>query len=62
MQLMATAVEMGRTEGSSRSRAERPQSEPRSEFPQPLRWLYAARPSLTPTVYVPGPVVAARKV
>ena len=27
-----------------------------------LRGVYTARPSLTPTVYVPGPVVVARRV
>jgi hypothetical protein len=43
---------------------------PRAE-PQPgdraskvpgLRWQYSAHPSLRPTVFVPGPVVAVRKV
>lgn len=62
MQVTATAMEMERIQGSSRSRAERPQPEHRSEFPRFLRWLYVARPSLTPTVYVPGPVVVVRKV
>ena len=62
MQVMATAMERERTQGLSRSHAERPQPERRSQFPHFLRWLYAARPSLTPTVYVPGPVVVARKV
>ena len=62
MQMTATAMEMERTQGSSCSRAERSQPKPRSEFPRFLRWLYAARPSLTPTVYVPGPVVVVRKV
>lgn len=62
MQVTATAMERERTRGSSRSHAEQPQPERRSEFPHFLRWLYAARPSLTPTVYVPGPVVVARKV
>jgi len=43
-------------------------SGPRTQSRQPVehsrwfRWLYAARPSLMPTVYVPGPVVVARKV
>ena len=27
-----------------------------------LRWQYSAHPSLRPTVFVPGPVVAVRKV
>ena len=48
----------------------RPRTAPRGE-PQPhdrslkapgLRWLYSAHPSLRPTVFVPGPVVAVRKV
>ena len=49
----------------------RQRAAPRSE-PQPnnqsspkapgLRWLYSAHPSLRPTVFVPGPVVAVRKV
>jgi len=36
--------------------------EHRPEAPKFVRWLYRARPALMPTVYVPGPVVAARKV
>jgi hypothetical protein len=48
----------------------RQQSSPRSE-PRPvdlspntpsLRWQYTAHPALRPTVFVPGPVVAVRKV
>jgi hypothetical protein len=48
----------------------RQRAAPRGE-PQPnnhsttnpgLRWLYSAHPSLRPTVFVPGPVVAVRKV
>jgi len=62
MQATATAMERERTEGQSRSRVEQPPPERRSGFPHFLRWLYAARPSLTPTVYVPGPVVVARRV
>jgi hypothetical protein len=62
MQATARAMERERTEGPSRSRVEQLQPERRSEFPHFLRWLYAARPSLTPTVYVPGPVVVARRV
>lgn len=30
--------------------------------PSLWRWLYSTRPALMPTVYVPGPVVIARKV
>lgn len=60
MQVTATAREREPAQGSSRPRAE--QAERHFEFPRFLLWLYAARPSLMPTVYVPGPVVVARKV
>ncbi|MEK7668260.1 MAG: hypothetical protein AAB409_06395 [Gemmatimonadota bacterium] len=60
MQVTATARERERGQESARPRAEQP--ERHFEFPRLLRWLYAARPSLMPTVYVPGPVVVARKV
>jgi len=62
MRATATAMEQEGTEGPSRSLVEQPQPERRSEFPHFLRWLYAARPSLTPTVYVPGPVLVAHRV
>jgi hypothetical protein len=62
MQATATAMERERTEGPTGPRVERLQPERRSDLPHFLRWLYAARPSLTPTVYVPGPVVVAHRV
>jgi len=39
-----------------------PQSNSRSPKAPSLRWQYSAHPSLRPTVFVPGPVVAVRKV
>jgi hypothetical protein len=43
-----------------------PRRDPRPADPsrqnQGLRWQYTAHPALRPTVFVPGPVVAARKV
>jgi|APFre7841882590_1041340.scaffolds.fasta_scaffold61606_3 hypothetical protein len=62
MQATATAMERKSTEGPSCPRVGQPQPERRSDLPHFLRWLYAARPSLTPTVYVPGPVVVAHRV
>jgi hypothetical protein len=53
---------------NSESRRQRtaPRGEPQPIDPSPkapsLRWLYSAHPSLRPTVFVPGPVVAVRKV
>jgi hypothetical protein len=40
----------------------KPQADDRSEKVPSLRWQYSAHPSLRPTVFVPGPVVAVRKV
>lgn len=39
-----------------------PQLSDRSAKAPGLRWLYSAHPSLRPTVFVPGPVVAVRQV
>ena len=39
-----------------------PQSNTCSTKTPGLRWQYSAHPSLRPTVFVPGPVVAVRKV
>ena len=51
--------EMGRQKAATRS-------EPRPVDPSRknpgLRWQYSAHPALRPTVFVPGPVVTARKV
>lgn len=58
--MQATAKEWQRAQKSLRPCAEQPERRP--EFPRFLRRLYAARPSLMPTVYVPSPVVVARKV
>jgi hypothetical protein len=62
MQRMATAE--NREYAGSESRLPMPRQAQRLpvERSRWFRWLYAARPSLMPTVYVPGPVSVARKV
>jgi hypothetical protein len=51
--------EFGRQRAASRGE---PQPDNRTPKAPGLRWLYSAHPSLRPTVFVPGPVVAVRKV
>ncbi len=62
MQRMATAE--NRDYAGSDSRKSMPRTAPRlpAERSRWFRGLYAARPSLMPTVYVPGPVLTARRV
>jgi hypothetical protein len=51
--------EFGRQRAAPRSEPQPANHSPRAPG---LRWLYSAHPSLRPTVFVPGPVVAVRKV
>lgn len=52
----ATAEKLDQVSGLSRLPARRPAPRPPVQRASWLRWLYAARPSLMPTVYVPAPV------
>ena len=61
--MQAAAANSGeRPKGSTRSRPGTAQPSRHAEAPRLLRWLYGVRPALMPTVYVPGPIVVARKV
>jgi hypothetical protein len=52
------------SQSGQQKRAPRDDSRPVDLSPKchGLRWQYSAHPALRPTVFVPGPVVAARKV
>ena len=58
----ATARQLKSTGEASEARRHPSQSSRASAGHASWRWQYAAHPSLMPTVYVPGPVVTARKV
>jgi len=62
--MMQSALARNGETAAATSRPSGPRAHSRRlpEFSRWFRWLYAARPSLMPTVYVPGPVVVARKV
>ena len=62
MQRLATAENREYAGSSPRRPVPRQASHLPVERSRWFRWLYAARPSLMPTVYVPGPVLTARKV
>jgi hypothetical protein len=51
--------EFGRQRATTRGEPQPNNQSPRNPG---LRWQYSAHPSLRPTVFVPGPVVAVRKV
>ena len=61
---MQAAARVLNSEFGRQRAAPRSEPQPASHAPRVpgLRWLYSAHPSLRPTVFVPGPVVAVRKV
>jgi len=59
---MGAARQMRNGRQVSAPRVEPPRSAHGPGAPTSWRLLYSAHPSLLPTVYVPGPVVTARKV
>jgi len=61
MQTTTATNQRGYAFQAPRARSLQPM-EHRLGMPKFVRWLYQTRPALMPTVYVPGPVVAARKV
>jgi len=62
MQRMATAENLGYARSNPRLPVPRQAPRPPVQRSRWFQWLYSARPSLMPTVYVPGPVLIERKV